>query len=223
MPRGTLIINFKNYPEILGGRSLELAKSAEAVARKIDSEIIVAPPAPMLHAVSSKLRIPVFSQKVDDRDQGKSTGAIVAEAIKRSGCSGSILNHSESRVPVPAVQRILPKMKSLRLSTCLCAETGDEMNEFAKLSAEYLAVEPPELIGTGVAVSRAMPEMISKTVSEVKARGYRGKILFGAGIVSGEDVAAARRCGMRGVLVSSSVVKAMDWKEKIRELAQPLE
>lgn len=223
MPRGTLIINFKNYPEILGNKSLELAKSAETVARKVDVEMIVAPPVPLLHAVSRQVSIPVFSQKVDDRDQGKSTGAIVAEAIKESGCTGSILNHSESRVRPVTIRKILARMRMLRLSACLCAETTREMSRFANFSAEYLAVEPPELIGTGVAVSKAMPELVSKTVSEVKRRGYRGKILCGAGIVSGEDVAAARRHGMLGVLVSSSVVRARDWKEKIRELAQPLE
>ncbi len=223
MPRGTLIINFKNYAEILGNKSLELAKSAETVARRVDVEMIVAPPVPLLHAVSRKVSIPVFSQKVDDRDQGKSTGAIVAQAIRESGCSGSILNHSESRVPPSTIRKILARMRTLRLSTCLCAETARETSEFAKFSAEYLAVEPPELIGTGLAVSRAMPEMVSKTVSEVRRRGYRGKILCGAGIVSGEDVVAARRHGMRGVLVSSSVVMARNWKDKIRELAEPLE
>ncbi len=223
MPRGTLIINFKNYPEILGNKSLELAKSIETVARKVDVEMIAAPPVPVLHAVSRQVSIPVFSQRVDDRDQGKSTGAIVAEAIKESGCRGSILNHSESRVRPATVRKILARLRVLRLSACLCAETSREMSGFANFSAEYLAIEPPELIGTGVAVSTAMPEMVSKTVSEVKRRGYRGKILCGAGIVSGEDVAAARRHGMAGVLVSSSVVQARDWKEKIRELAQPLE
>jgi triosephosphate isomerase len=43
-------------------------------------------------------------------------------------------------------------------------------------------------------------------------------LLCGAGIVSGEDVAAAIRLGTQGILVASSVVKAQDWRAKLREL-----
>jgi triosephosphate isomerase len=56
----------------------------------------------------------------------------------------------------------------------------------------------------------------------VRKTGYSGKILCGAGIVSGEDVRKAVELGAEGVLVSSSVVKASDWDGKLRELAEPL-
>jgi triosephosphate isomerase len=97
--------------------------------------------------------------------------------------------------------------------------------EAAKLSAlnpKYLAVEPPELIGSGVAVSRAKPELIERTVAAVRKAGFTGKVLCGAGIVTGEDVAKAVELGADGVLVASSVVKAADWESKIEELARSL-
>jgi len=56
----------------------------------------------------------------------------------------------------------------------------------------------------------------------VRKTGYRGKILCGAGIVSGEDVKKAVELGADGVLVASSIVKAQDWEAKIRELAGSL-
>jgi triosephosphate isomerase len=92
----------------------------------------------------------------------------------------------------------------------------------ARLEPDYIAVEPPELIGSGVAVSKARPELVSRTVSKVKQTGFRGKILCGAGIVSGDDVKKAVELGADGVLVSSSVVKAKDWESKIEELVYPL-
>jgi len=83
-------------------------------------------------------------------------------------------------------------------------------------------VEPPELIGSGIAVSKAKPELIERTVSAARKAGYGGRILCGAGIVSGEDVAKAVELGADGVLVASSVVKAADWESKVRELANSL-
>jgi triosephosphate isomerase len=109
-------------------------------------------------------------------------------------------------------------MRSLGLRTCACAETAKEAVEISALEPEFLAIEPPELIGTGRAVSKARPELITETASALAKAGYSGRLLCGAGIVSGEDVAAAIRLGTQGILVASSVVKAQDWRAKLREL-----
>ena len=76
----------------------------------------------------------------------------------------------------------------------------------------------PELIGSGTAVSKARPELITETAQALVKAGYTGSLLCGAGIVSGDDVAAAIRLGTEGILVASSVVKAQDWPSKLREL-----
>src|ERR1700688_2422809 len=100
MQSRTFIINFKNYPEVMGDGSLRLAKAAAGLGWELGIDVIVAPPTPMLHTIASSVKIPVFAQKVDLGEQGKSTGATIAESIKAAGCSGSILNHSESRIPL---------------------------------------------------------------------------------------------------------------------------
>jgi triosephosphate isomerase len=217
------IVNFKNYREILGEGGFRLVQAAEKVSDSLGVEIIVAPPVPMLHSVASRARVPVFSQKVDDRDEGKSTGSVIPEALKETGCAGSILNHSESRVPLETVRELVPRMRRLGLSTCLCAESAAEISTMAVLNPDFLAIEPPELIGTGVAVSKARPEVVRGSVLAAKERGFQGRVLCGAGIVSGEDVSAAMRLGARGILVASSVVKAKDdWEGKLRELSSAL-
>jgi len=73
-----------------------------------------------------------------------------------------------------------------------------------------------------VAVSKAKPQVVSGTVESARRAGYQGKILCGAGIVTGEDVKSAVRLGADGVLVSSSVVKAGDWRSRLMELAGSL-
>jgi len=219
----TLIINFKNYREILGEKSLQLAEAASRVASETRTEIIVAPPTSMLGAVASRVNIPVFSQSVGGGTGEMTTGADVPEAARAAGALGTLLNHSEARKPSAELRALVPRARSVGLRVCLCANGTRDAVALSALRTEYLAVEPPELIGSGIAVSRAKPQVVKLTVEAARRAGYRGKVLCGAGIVEGADVMKAVELGADGVLVSSSVVKAKDWAPKIRELARSLD
>jgi triosephosphate isomerase (TIM) len=217
-----IILNLKNYPEAMGDGALRIAGAARKASSRTGVAIIVAPPGPMLALVASKVDIPVFSQSVGSEGGEKSTGAFLPEAVKAAGARGTLLNHSESPRPAEELEKLVPRLKLLSLQVCLCAGTASQSVEVARLSPDFVAVEPPELIGTGVSVSKARPELVSQTVSLVKGSGFKGKVLCGAGIVTGEDVEKAVALGAEGVLVSSSVVKAKDWEAKLVELAYSL-
>ncbi len=214
----TLIVNFKNYPEVMGDGSIRLAKAAASLSWEVGVNVVVAPPTPMLHTVASTVKIPVFAQRAELGEQGKSTGHAIPESIKAAGCAGSLLNHSESRITIEVLGGTIERMRGLGLISCACAETTDEAVAIAALNPEFLAIEPPELIGSGTAVSKARPELLTETAEALAKAGYGGSLLCGAGIVSGDDVTAAIRLGTRGVLVASSVVKAENWQAKLREL-----
>ena len=218
----TIVLNFKNYPQVMGRGSLLLARAAERVAKQTKVNIIVSPPNPMVALVAANVSIPVYSQSVGSEHGDMTTGAYLPEAVKAAGGSGTILNHSESRRQREELRKLVPRLHRLPLDVCLCARTSSEAAALAGLGSRYLAVEPPELIGSGIAVSKARPELITETISAVKKTGYRGLILCGAGIVTGHDVAKAVELGSEGILVSSSVVKANDWTSKVRELADSL-
>jgi triosephosphate isomerase len=218
----TLIVNFKNYPEVRGDGSLKLAAAIQKVSASPGLEVIAAPPTPMLALVASKTKVVVYSQSVGAETGDKTTGAILPEAVKGAGGSGTILNHSESRIPIAGLKRLVPRVMSLGMGVCLCAETTGEAVKLSELGSKYLAIEPPELVGSGVAVSKAKPELVRSTVTALRRAGYRGRILCGAGITSGKDVAKAVELGAEGVLVASSVVKAPDWVAKMRELSRSL-
>jgi len=218
----TLIVNFKNYPEVLGEGSVRLALAMERVSKEVDVEVIAAPPPPLLALVASKAKVQVYSQTVSPLTGDKTTGSILPEAVRAAGASGTILNHSESKRPEGELRLLVPRLVSLGMGVCLCAETPAEAARLALMTPKYIAIEPPELIGTGVAVSKARPQVVSETVAAVRKSGYEGRILCGAGIVSGEDVSKAVELGVDGVLVASSVVKAADWHSKVRELADSL-
>jgi triosephosphate isomerase (TIM) len=216
----TLIVNCKNYAEVQGDGAVRLAEAVRG-AGSGSVEAIIAPPAPTLGLVV-RTGARVFSQDVGTALGDKTTGAVVPEAVKAVGVSGTILNHSESRKKPKELAILVPRLRKIGLEVCLCARTSAEAARLSRLGTKYIAVEPPELIGSGVAVSRAKPGLILKTVEAVRRAGYSGSILCGAGIVSGEDVKAAVRLGTDGILVSSSVVKATDWRAKLKELADSL-
>jgi len=73
---------------------------------------------------------------------------------------------------------------------------------------DYIAIEPPELIGGEISVSKARPEVISDTVKLVKKANPDVGVLCGAGVQDGGDVRKAAELGSSGILVASAVVKS---------------
>ena len=206
----------------MGEGSLRIASAAVKAKSKTGVEVIVAPPGPMVGLVASSTPIAVFSQSVGNEAGGKSTGAFLPEAVKSAGARGTLLNHSESPKSIAELKQLVPRLKRLSLETCLCAATAAQALTLARLKPEYIAIEPPELIGSGIPVSKAKPGLVSTTVERVRKAGFKGKVLCGAGIVTGEDVTRAITLGVDGILVSSSVVMAEDWEAKIVELSRSL-
>jgi triosephosphate isomerase len=217
-----MIINFKNYNEISGEKGVKFAKIAEKIAKDLHIEIIISPPISDLALISKSVNIPVFSQHIDLIKPGSTTGYIVPEILKASGAIGTLINHSERKIPIGIIKELVPKMKSLDLLSVVCAGTPQETEERAKFEPDFLAIEPPDLIGSGIAVSKAKPEVITNSIDAIKAAKSTSKLICGAGITSGQDVKAALDLGSLGILVASAIVKADLWEEKIRELAKPL-
>jgi triosephosphate isomerase len=214
-----LIVNFKNYGEASADRTVALAKAAQVAAEKTGKEIIVAPPQPALALVCKSVDIPVICQHVDDALEGSSTGFFVPEIAKSYGASGSLINHSEHRLDTTAIKRLVERLAALRMTSVVCARTVDEVAKIALLEPDFIAIEPPELIGSGRAVSKENPAII---IDSIKAAGSKSKVICGAGIVESEDVEKAMELGSQGILVASGIVKAKSWQDKIAELAQAM-
>ena len=217
-----LVINFKNYEEVFDDGALELARAAQKVSKKLKASIVVCPPTPSLIEVCRGVSLPVFAQHVDLGKPGSSTGAIVPEVVKAIGARGSLINHSEKRLPLSQIKSTIERLRSMEMVSLSCAQTPDEVAAIAKLAPDWLAIEPPELIGSGKAVSKVRPEVVTDSVVACKKANTKVKLLCGAGIVTGEDVEAAIKLGAKGILVASGIVKGKDWEKKIEELALPM-
>jgi len=218
-----LVINMKAYPEIIGQGSVQLAKVAEDVSKELGVSIAVAPPLTELRRVVEAVSIDVFAQSADPVRPGAATGYTPLEMIKETGARGVILNHSEHRLLLNDLTWMIGRAKELGLEQLVCAPDPESSAAVAALSPTAVAVEPPELIGTGKAVSKEKPGVITRTVELVSRINPGINVITGAGIESGSDVEAALRLGTKGVLVASAIVRAKNWREKVLELARPLQ
>ncbi len=215
------IINAKNYEEIAGDKIIKFVKTAEKISKKHKIKIAIAPPQHLIGLVA-KSSIPILAQHIDDSKVGSTTGFVIPELLKKSEVSGSLINHSEHRISSKEIEKLVLKLKELKMISVLCVKDVAEARKYAKLNPNFIAIEPPELIGSGKAVSKERPELITKAADAVKAAKNNTKLLCGAGIVSGEDVAKAVELGSKGILVASGIVKAKDWNKIMSEFAKSM-
>ena len=213
-----LVLNLKNYQEIFAKNALKIALEAQKISQKYSIDIIICPPNPLLYYLSNELDIPVFAQHVDYAKIGSSTGAIVPELLNSIGITGSLINHSEKRIPLNQIESIVKKFKELDLSSLVCAQTVEEVKLISQLDPDLIAIEPPELIGSGRSVSKVNPNIITDSVNAGNSVNSNVDILCGAGIMNSDDVKIALNLGSKGILIASGVVQSDNWDQKIKEL-----
>ncbi|NDF26442.1 MAG: triose-phosphate isomerase [Nitrosopumilaceae archaeon] len=210
------IINYKNYEEISGAKAAKLAVVAQKVAKKYRVKIAIAPPH---HLLGIKYAGPVLAQHTDNSKTGSTTGFVIPELLKASKVSGSLINHSEHRIAAKDIEDLVNRFRQLKMISVVCVQNVIEAAKYAKLNPDYIAIEPPELIGSGKAVSTERPELITESVKAVQKAENSTKLLCGAGIVSGQDVRKAIELGSSGILVASGIIKAKNWNDIVSEFA----
>lgn len=213
-----IITNFKLYKTGTGAKALELAKIHDEVTKETGANIQVVVQALDLAKISQAVDIPVLSQHIDPVNFGSGTGHILPEAVKNAGGEGTILNHSEKRLDREVLRESVKRAKESGLSVIICAESPEEGASFLEFDPDYIAVEPPELIGGDISVSTSKPEIIENAAKLIGT----DKLLIGAGIKNGEDVKIAIQLGAKGVLLASGVTKAEDPKAVLMDLASGL-
>jgi triosephosphate isomerase len=214
-----ILVNLKTYSESIGEKAVKLARIAEDVYRETGVCIALAPQFTDLHRVSSSSKIPVFAQHVDPVTPGRGTGSILVEAVIETGAIGTLLNHSERQLGLAILEASLLRAKDEGLKVCICSNNQAVSGAASALGPDFIAVEPPELIGTGIPVSQTQPEVVTATVDTIHKINPDIIPLCGAGISTGEDVAAALKLGTQGVLLASGVTKAKDPKTVLLDMA----
>ncbi|MFC7074792.1 triose-phosphate isomerase [Halovenus rubra] len=210
-----ILINLKAYP----CDPVEIAQAADTVTTEHDADIAIAPQAAHIQRVADT-GIETWAQHVSPVEHGSHTGSTLAEAPADAGATGTLLNHSENRRTLAEIDASLDAADRAGLSTVVCANNPEQIAAATSLGPDAVAVEPPELIGTGTPVSQADPDIVRDAVTAVERVDPEVDVYCGAGISTGEDVTSAKELGADGVLLASGVAKADDPKAALESLIE---
>lgn len=217
-----VILNYKTYLESSGENALELARALKSASEESGITMVAAPQAADIYKIQDQISLPIFAQHIDPITPGGHTGSNLIETLIEAGISGSLINHSENRMKLADIDEVIQLCKQNDIESCVCTNNIATSKAIATFSPDAVAVEPPELIGTGIPVSQAQPEVVEDSVKGVKSINKKIKVLCGAGISTGDDMKAAMDLGADGVLLASGIVKAENPKEALLDLVSKL-
>lgn len=209
-----ILVNYKTYSQSIGEDGLRLAK----LMKEASDAFAVSPQFADLKLITENVDIPVFAQHIDPVEPGSHTGHILPESVEATGAIGTLINHSERRIPLKDIENCLNRANENGLETIVCVKDVKEAVIISEFDPDAIAIEPPELIGSGVSVSTTKPELLEDAVSKVD----NVPLLCGAGITNAGDIEKALELGMQGVLLASGIVKAKDPARVIEDLANGL-
>lgn len=217
-----IVLNMKTYNESTGKNALDIAKMMDKVSIETGINMAVSVQSIDIKECSDNISIPVFAEHIDPIKPGSHTGWILPEAVKSVGAVGSLINHSEHRLNLADIDFCISRAKELDLDQIVCSNNILTSKAIATLSPNFLAVEPPELIGGDISVTTANPDIVSGSVNAVKDIDDDVKVLCGAGVKNGVDVARAIELGSVGVLLASGIIKSKNKEKIIRDLISEL-
>lgn len=217
-----VILNYKTYLESSGENALELARALKSASEESGITMVAAPQAADIYRIQDQISLPIFAQHIDPITPGGHTGSNLIETLIEAGISGSLINHSENRMKLADIDEVIQLCKQNDIESCVCTNNIATSKAIATFSPDAVAVEPPELIGTGIPVSQAQPEVVEDSVKGVKSINKKIKVLCGAGISTGDDMKATMDLGADGVLLASGIVKAENPKEALLDLVSKL-
>ncbi|MFB6298434.1 MAG: triose-phosphate isomerase [Salinirussus sp.] len=212
-----VLVNLKAYP----CDPVAVARAAHSAAEDSPATVAIAPQTAHVERVA-ETGVRTWAQHVSPVEHGSHTGSAFAEAAAEAGATGTLLNHSERRLSLADIDAGLSAAGRADLATVVCANNPDQVAAAAALGPDAVAVEPPDLIGTGTPVSRADPAIVEDAVAAAARVDPSVDVYCGAGISTGEDVVSARELGADGVLLASGVAKADDPASALADLLAPL-
>ena len=220
MSEHLVVVNFKTYESAHGIAAEELALIMEQI--ETDARMIAVVSAFDLSAVvSAAPNLEIWTQHLDPINFGSNTGWLHPETAIQRGAKGTLINHAEHKVSIEHIAMLLDSVPE-GFTVCACAADIDEARALSALQPDYVAVEPPELIGGEISVTTADPEIVSGTARAIREISEDVGILCGAGVKNGQDVLKAIELGTSGVLLASGVTKVKDAVAALNDLVSEL-
>jgi triosephosphate isomerase len=153
--------------------------------------------------VSVAPNLEIWTQHLDPINFGSNTGWLHPETAIQRGAKGTLINHAEHKVSIEHIAMLLDSVPE-GFTVCACAADIEEARALSALQPDYIAVEPPGLIGGEISVTTADPEIVSGT-----ARAIR-EISEDNALASSISAAQAQTVNPSGTLSSSIAICSID-------------
>lgn len=217
-----IVVNFKTYESAHGNNATQLATAMKEVGEETGAAFVAATSPFDLHVVhNTNPALTVWAQHLDPIGFGSNTGRLHPATAVERGARGTLLNHAERQIPFEQIADTIEALSD-GFTTCVCAADIEQAKKIATLGPDFIAVEPPELIGGDISVTSADPEIVRGTVEAVKQVNPEVSVLCGAGVKNGADVAKAIELGAKGVLLASGVTQSSDVYATLKDLVSQI-
>ncbi len=199
-----LFINFKAYRESTSLSAMNLIKTIEHNFGSDERiKIVLNPLDSMIQSNLDK-----YIQHADPFPAGPYTGFMPVELLPYYNYKGVMINHSEHRIEREIIMKNVDETRKLGMKSLVCAVGLEEIKDFISIKPDFIAYEPPELIGGNISVSESRPDIIKEAFNILKGEGI--ELIVGAGVKNGKDVRKSVELGAKGVLVASGIVKSKE-------------
>ena len=213
-----IALNLKAYSESSGVNLEKYAAACEENQNKNIQIILIPNVIDTTLATSLVRNTSIYVQISHAVPAGPYTSHVPVELLSKTGAKGLLLNHAEAKMPINEIKQLIREANKFKLETICCAKDDSEAANLAKLSPTYIAIEPPELIGSGISVSSAKPELVKRSIAAVSNVNSKVKVLIGAGISNSQDYKKSLELGADGVLLASAFVKSKNPPQWLAEL-----
>jgi triosephosphate isomerase len=208
------LINFKNYRQAFEGFP-GLYQDLETVAKKYpEVQTCFAPPPLLAARITDVTTIPLWAQHSDPLPLERGTGFLPVGAGKQLQLAGTLLNHSEHPLSNEDLAKAVKMSKEIGLPTVVFAASVEAILAIRELEPDYIAYEPPELVGGDISVTSARANIIPEALETAQ----HIPLLVGAGIHETKDIEVSSELGAIGVAISSAIVTAPKPAEVLDEL-----
>lgn len=199
-------IGIKNY--CYGEKTLELAKVADAAAKKYDIDILFIVPAVDLRmVVENTENLIVLAPYMDTLRPGRGMADILPEGLKAAGAQGVVVNHCEKPMSLPQIKKTIDRANELDLLTFACADSIAEAQAIAQLHPDIINPEPTDIIGSGTASDMSY---VMQSIEVIKAIDPNIMVEQAAGITNGQQVYDFIMAGSEAAGAASGIFNAAD-------------
>jgi len=201
---------------IYGDPVFELAKAADAAAKKYDVDVLfIAPYTDIRRIREGTDNLIVLAPYMDILRPGRGMADVLPEALKAAGAQGVVLNHCERPMTLSHIKKAIDRCNELDMLSFVCADSIAEARAVAELHPDILNPEPSELIGTTQASDMSY---VMEAIKAVKAIDPNILVEQAAGITTAQQVYDFIMAGSEAAGSASGILRSPHPYELLDEM-----